>query len=191
MADKLSIINQALLLVGSAQLASPTDGTVTETTANAFYDDTIQSTLQHYTWSFATKRATLAQEVATPEFEYTYQYTLPSDAISVGFMYEADAEALSREKWRVENGKLLTNETSVKIRYTSRDVNEGEFSPVFVDAVVYLLASKLALSLKRDKQMQGQLLTIYEQKIAMARSVDAANGMVEEIRSSAFIDVRL
>ena len=64
-------------------------------------------------WAEFIRRATLGLEVATPEYEYAYQFTLPTDPYCLRVL-DIDEETQGFNNWRVEGRKLLAHINQVK-----------------------------------------------------------------------------
>jgi hypothetical protein len=80
---KVTITNQALILLGADTISSFSDTTNdASTVANNIYETIKRKTLSLYPWSFAIVKEQLARSSQTPVNEWTYQYDLPSTAVS-------------------------------------------------------------------------------------------------------------
>lgn len=173
MASEVDIANLALAHLGdSATIASlyPAEGSAQAEHCARYYPIARNALLEMHSWSFATKRAVLAQvENIWPEWAYAYQCpanttqilavmspTAPDDysapfqspfAIpgtvntSIGiyqpqpFSLEVDADG---------NQIILTNVPNAVVRYTELVTDPTRFSPLFVTALSWFLASMLA-----------------------------------------------
>jgi hypothetical protein len=136
-------------------------------------------------WAFATRRTTLAA-VANPSSTWAYAYALPSNAINLISILAPDAtddysssmqssaqaydnsyshntvggaytpQDFSSETDDLGNDIILTNQADAVLRYTVLVSDTTKFSPLFVEALTWLLASKLAGPvLKGDAGMQA------------------------------------
>jgi hypothetical protein len=134
--------------------------------------------LAAHPWNFAVRRVDLALEDATPPFEYTYRYPLPSDCLKV-IRTEDEAAGFS-DDYRIESvasGLVLLSENSVvAIEYIARIEDVALFSPLFVDVLAQRIAAELAPAFADSQSMAQQLWQIYEAKLREARSVDAQEG---------------
>lgn len=142
---------------------------------NNLYDWALDSLLREHTWNFAIKRVTLATEVATPVWGYTKQATLPSD-----FIREIRINR-HRYPYKLENGKLLSNLTTVSIVYVARITNPGLYDPLFAEALALKLAVKSGVALNRDKNAVQQLESAYVRALKKAKQVDSQEGTPENI----------
>jgi len=152
MASDVDIINFALARLGDeATVASisPPEGSAQAEHAARFYPVARDSMLESHPWRFATRRAVLAPlsqnawnwnlvyaaptgmlrllsviPMAAPDEAQSCEYELASDASSVPIIY--------------------TNQEAASARYVARVTDSTQFSPLFTDALAWLLASYLA-----------------------------------------------
>lgn len=152
MASVIDICNLALARLGdTATVASldPPEGSAQAEHCARFYPIARDSLLEMHSWSFATKRATLSA-LSQDTFNWSYGYAKPSDALRVLAVlpYLASSQEES-EKFEIEvdeNGApmILTDCADATLRYTFYLTDTARFSPLFVDALSWLLASHLA-----------------------------------------------
>ncbi len=82
--SKLSLINNALILIGDRPLTSLTDGTRAQIVATNLYDNVVENELSKHRWGFARKKAEISKDVAAPVGnEWQTTYTLPADMITL------------------------------------------------------------------------------------------------------------
>lgn len=169
MASEIDIANLALAHLGdSASVSSlnPPEGSAQAEHCAMFYPIARDSLLELHTWGFSTRRVVLAQ-VANSWTQWQYAYAIPSDAINLlavlasgttsdllanpspipnspladlayspqPFIVEADAQG---------NDVLYTNQPNAILRYTAQVTDTSRFSPLFVMALSWHLASLLA-----------------------------------------------
>ena len=80
--SKLSLINNALILIGDVPLTSLTSGTRAQVVATSLYDNIIENELSKHRWGFARNIAELSKDVAAPVGdEWQTSYTLPADML--------------------------------------------------------------------------------------------------------------
>ena len=82
--SKLSLINNALILIGDVPLTSLTSGTRAQVVATSLYDNIVENELSKFRWGFARKVAQLSLDVAAPiGNEWESKYTLPADMLNL------------------------------------------------------------------------------------------------------------
>jgi len=133
--SKVSICNNALLLIGCNPITSLTDGNKAANACNLVFDRTLDTLLRMHLWNFAVTRATLASEVTAPAFGYANSYPLPADYIRLVGLEDHSMV------YKIESGKLLTDSDVVNLIYIARIEDVTKYDPLFVEAfVIFLLA---------------------------------------------------
>jgi hypothetical protein len=79
MATEVSICANALRRLGDSPIVSLTDDTERARLCNAFYSEARDDVLRSHPWNFSITRQQLSQLSATPLYQYSYQYALPTD----------------------------------------------------------------------------------------------------------------
>ena len=149
---KVTIVNQALVLLGSDTISSFSDTTNDAARiADSIYETIKGKTLSLYSWSFALVKEQLARSTSTPVNEWSYLYPLPSTAVSGTALqvYNSSSTRVlpiqSYELVHTSSGPAIaTNEANIYIDYISGDVSEGVMPNYFVQLLVYMLAWHLA-----------------------------------------------
>jgi hypothetical protein len=151
MPDPTSVCNQAIGELGGGEFSSPriqsfVDGTSLSTLCGEFYPDTRDAVLALHPWNFSTAFTTLARSPDTPAMKWHYQYPLPTDPYCLhvrgtdqgnGATFEVGTDAY--------NGRVLySNASSVSIEYTKRVEDLTSWSPLALQVLIKMLASKLA-----------------------------------------------
>ena len=171
-----SINNQALAKLGATEITSIDD----DTTGNAIkcraiYENVRDSLLRTYVWNCAIERAELALLSTTPEFGYSYEYTLPAAPYCLRVL-----EMDGGYEFKVEGRKLLTDQETCKIRYIKRITNPTELDALFVRVIVCDLASQLAVSITQSKTLKERLDLELKTLLLEAEMADAMEGLEDE-----------
>jgi len=150
--SNVTICNQALNLLGADVISSFSDTTNdAATVCHNIYDTIKKQTLSLYPWSFALTKVQLARSSTTPINEWSYQYDLPSTAVS-GTPLQVYNSSATRVL-PIQNYELLytasgptiaTNESSIYIDYITSGISEGLMPSYFVQLLVYMMAWHLA-----------------------------------------------
>ncbi len=166
-AGALSICNEAINLLGGQTLTDFTDNTQEARLVEQFYTSAIKQTLRDYDWAFATKRSSeLAVLDDEPEFEWSYQYQLPSDCVRV-ISVHGDPDFV------IEGDVLLINEDSdVYLKYVYLITDVSLFDSLFRRALVRRLAADMAYALTKKRSKEEELILLYEREISKAKSKD-------------------
>lgn len=177
MADvgRVKIANMALTRLGAQTIRSFDDGSTSADKIKAIYDLVRDAALQDHPWNFAIGRAVLSASSSTPEYEYAYKMTLPSN-----YLRAVKTEPIDLD-YKIEDGCLLTNETSVRLKYIKRVEDESKFSATFIVAFATLLAHKVCYSITGSLSKEQALLAEYVAQLQSARSVDSQEDTPDEI----------
>lgn len=157
MADRTEtdICNMALSRIGAKNFDDLDAGTSLEALkCQLYYDQTRDSLLRSHWWRFASSRATLVLDTESPVFEWTYQYILPDDFLRMKSIYEDRLSDENLDSYAIEGNRLLTEESSMQIRYIRKVEDVTEFDPLFVEVLVLELALKLIPSLAGTQSTQ-------------------------------------
>lgn len=190
MSSEVEICNQALILLGDAPLLALTENNDRARIANRMYAPSRDAVLRAHPWNFAIVRATLAQEATPPEFGYGYQYALPTDPLALRIL-GVNEDTAGDIDWVIEGRKLLTDETSIQIKYIGRITDCNLFDTLFIDALVARLASKFCLALTKEKSLMEMAWKMYEAVLQEAKSINGLEGTRPAIVSNDLIDARL
>lgn len=147
--SETSIANLALAEISSHEITNLADDTEEARWCNRFYGQCRDEILRSHPWNFAMKRVNLTELSTVPVNEWSHQYGLPSDYISLyqlnEFMCWGYGSIQNSSKlFQIENGALLTNATAATIRYVFQQTDTTKYDPLFVTALSILLASKIA-----------------------------------------------
>lgn len=192
MASVVDIVNLALARLGDSATVSsinPPEGSAQAEQAKRFYPIARDNLLELHPWNFATKRISLAatNDVAPDTWQFTY--SMPANYIRALAVYpeqtnsEADQQPFIIETNQSGQLILFTNVENATLKYISLITDTTKFSPLFVNALSFMLASYLAGSLiKGDAGMKVsegmynkamQMTNMAAGKDAAARNYDA------------------
>ena len=175
MTNRTTIINKSLLLIGEEMISSEGDGSKNSDIASELIDICIETALSEHDWLFARKRVIVALSAETPPFGYEYKFLLPDDFNHI--VVEDGDEFVFRE----EGGYLLSESDELELLYVANITNLELFPPKFEDAVVTLLASKMAYAITGSPQVAAGMEQLYEKRLVKAKWTNAgAMGTVPE-----------
>jgi hypothetical protein len=170
------ICNIALLRAGCTEtIDSLAESTEEAEAANVHYGPARDALLEEFSWPFATRRATLALSTET-RTGWDYVYDLPGDCLAprsiVGeFRTPGEGEEIPFAVELSDDGStklLLTDQENAVLSYTSQVESVGLFSPLFVDALAWRLASEFALALPVKPQVGMAMKQGYEAALLRA-----------------------
>lgn len=172
-------------------------------------DPVIKRALDKFNFSFVRKDEVLTEgsEVDVVCIPYSHAYSLPTDLQRVLFLSDinddSSSESIHKENikynFRLINGEkvLVTDyQAPFVIHYQSKDYELNLLPDTFVEAVEYLLASKLAIALIHGTtglQISQQLLQTGNMYLQMSAGQDAqqgSNGIDIDKEKPSFIQAR-
>jgi hypothetical protein len=196
---KVNIWNRALARIGTLDfLDGETDNRIEALVCALHHDDIVNKVLENFAWPFARRQASISQVSGSTRTGWDYVYGLPSDCVTPLALLDTDErlELLSvdsRHAFDVmtddagDGQVLCTNLDSDEfevLEYTGLITNISKWSGQFVDAVIWLLASELALALPKNAQLANAMFGAYQQSIAIARA-DALNARQTDLELDA------
>ena len=181
------ICNLALIRLGEKRVTNiVTDSTERAIQCNLIYEQTRDELLRDYDWNFAIVRVQLAQLSEDPVGQYDYAYQLPVSPFCLrilNIITDQEAEGIeniqshiNQPDYRIERRKLLTNESTVSIRYMAREQDISLYDPLFIDAFSLRLATKLALSITQSTQLAN---AVFGEFLVVRNRAMAADGKEE------------
>lgn len=185
MASDVQIANAALDKLGEQPILAFTDQSVPGRLANRSYADVRDALVREFPWNFAMKRASLAANVATPEWGFSYAYNLPT-----GCMRLVEVNNDYGYDWRLEGRTIVTDlEPPLKIKYVGT-VPEGEMEATFREALAARLAMEWAEPLSATTSIANSMATLYKNKLQVARAADGQEDRLRTVEVTQFIDAR-
>ena len=167
MASTVEMCNSALNMLGASNIISLTEDSKNARLLNQRYVSVRDAVFRSHNWNCLIKRIQLAADTDTPAFEYTYQYTLPSDCIRVirtKYSNEVDSDI-----HKIEGRKLLTDESEIYIMYLARITDVNEYDSLLQEAIAARLAAELAYAITQSSSVTQLMQKTYEDKIREAR----------------------
>ena len=172
MASVVDICNSALNLIGASNILSLTEDSKAARICNQRYNFVRDATFRSHPWNCLIRRATLSPETDTPNFDFSNQFTLPTDPYCLRVLQLQDQDL----GYKIEGRKILANSTEVKIVYVARVEDPNEYDLLLVETLAARLAADVAYALVNSASLMVQLNQMYKAKLVEARFVDANEG---------------
>ena len=209
--SKVEICNLTAQLIGDESIISLSDGTTIAEQLNLRYDSARRAVLEMHPWNFALKRASLALKTTTPAFDFSHQFTLPTDCLRVvatdkelDMAYNSDpyfngyktigfqaAFSSGRDRYKIEGRSLLYDEDTCLILYICDIKDTTTFSPLFVEGLALYLASRIAYKITGSRTLERELLAEFDKfMMQKAQVADAQQGTIERNDTSRLLSVR-
>lgn len=185
MAVSITVCNLALGELRAQPIVDISEDTIEARECARYYPQCLKVLLEHHEWSLANRQATLAALTTNDrDTEWLYAYTLPTDCakplrlvtplgITPGerYYWPFDYPAPSDwwQMWIVEGRTLYSQIPDVVLEYSANDIDEASMSALFVDALAYSLASRLAIPIRDSRDTKVSMLQ--QAEIATQRAV--------------------
>jgi hypothetical protein len=141
MASVVEICNRALILLGANTITALSDDTKNAKICTIIYPQIRQDLIRMHPWNFAMKRSTLAPTGTAPDFEYEYQFNLPSDCIRVWQIYTPESPH------KIESRTIVTDDNVVYLRYIADITDTTKWDSSFISMLVYKLAIDMCFAI--------------------------------------------
>lgn len=175
--SKTDICNGALSLVGQEFITDfDTDLSEEGDQCRIVFDRSKEALLTRHAWRFAQKTAALTADATAQNSLFSASYILPGDYLA---LISSDLDQWG-EPYFLEGRRLVTDFSSVTLTYIANITNSGFFSPGFTRALEYMVASRLAFPLTKDRVLAELMMTMFETVFAEESNRDATNGARNE-----------
>lgn len=167
----VAICNAALVMNGGQTINALDDSSDRARQCAALYPFVREYAISAHPWHCCIARATINPDVATPEFDWTYQYTLPVDFIRLLQVGELGYE----DEYRIEGGKILSDADSLKIRYVSLNEIESSWTPLLRQAVMQGMRAALSYAQTQSASLEELVERAIAPIVSRARAIDGAD----------------
>lgn len=185
MSSVIAICNLALSNVGKDNISSLDEAGAEARACRQFYDLTRDALLQQYPWRFAQGLVSMAEMAQDIKSRWSYAYKIPSDCLKIRGVRRDYSEAeqcldtLQDEittPYDVDGGLIFCNLSPAILSYTKKSIDPSKFSPLFIDALSWSLAVRLAMPLTRDPKMRSDAYQLAQMAQVAAEISDANDG---------------
>jgi hypothetical protein len=185
MSSRVEICNRALLEIKRGTIGSLTQTGSPEAQACAlYYPMALRDVLAAHPWSFATVTEALAEHSVDPPAEWAYRYAMPSGDLITAQRLTTDGTApgLVSEDYRIEvlpdrsAQSVLAQVAPAYLTYTYFCDDPNFYPPLFETALVYRLASELAMAMGNDREGQMMLRQMFATAMGEARVGNMSQG---------------
>ena len=159
MASETEVINMALGRIGAKRISDFDDtdeDNLQSVQARLHYAQTRDALLRSHWWRFARTRKRLSANATAPDFEYSYAFDLPNDFLREWLPpWEDNSEVQGRTRYSysLEGKQLLSDESTMRLRYIRRVEDVAVFDPLFTEVLVLQLALKFVMPIAKDKTL--------------------------------------
>ena len=191
MTDTVSVFNQALSWLGAKRITSWMDDSNEAQLGRDNFDMIRDAVLEDHAWRFADKRLILSAPL-TDDWGANL-FALPVEVIRAYRCFTAaNGRNFERLEWQRQGEYISTVGTvdTVYCQATVRIENPDKWTPAFTQAFAARLAADLAIPITKSRQLQADLWSIYQAKLAAASATDASQGTSERTDSVELTNIR-
>jgi hypothetical protein len=183
MASIVSICNDALSNIGKQNISDLNEASAEARACNQFYTNTLDTLLQSYPWRWAEKTQALAEIANSKSGRWAYAYARPSDCLKIKRVtdvamqdYVSSVSGMAKAggfDYAVEGRVIYCDLPVAYLEYTARIADPSLFPPLFVEALSWQLAVKLAMPLTRDPKIRADAYQLAQRVRSEAQVSDA------------------
>lgn len=180
MTSVVSICNLALSNLAKDNIQDLDEASTEAKLCKQFYEHSRDTLLQVFPWRFARKTSSLAELTNTKDKRWAYAYKRPTDCLKVrrvtdeaqlDYLPYGDGAVAGGYAYDIEGTTLFCDLSPAFLDYTCRVDDVTKFPPLFVEALAWHLAVRLAMPLTRDPKIRAdafQLATKMQNEAAAA-----------------------
>lgn len=168
MATDVSISSNALLMLGSQPINAMDEVSDGAKLASNLYAQVRDQLLRDHTWNCAKKRVALAPDAATPEFDYSYKFALPSDWLRVIQIGQAG----ERTDYRIEGTFILCDDNPLYLVYVYKNTVESTWDSQLVHAMTLAMKAAMAYAITKSTSVREDARQELKDFLKRARSID-------------------
>lgn len=181
--SSIEICNQALMLLGDKTIADFNEDSAAAKLCSTLYPLARDAVLRLHPWNCAVKRVKLTPKSQTPEYGYANAFTLPPNLLRL-----LSIDGLT--DYKVEGREILSDSSSISVRYIYRNENVNEYDSLLVEAMSGYLAYKLAYPITKSSTVREEMKAIFGDLLKLAKSVDAQEEPQDTIGDFTLLNVR-
>lgn len=178
MRSEVYICNQALNFLGKNQITSLDDPSKEAEWCRSNYPELRDALLEQELWSFALVRAKSTTADRDP-WDQVYTHRIPADWLSVQRVFDSISDPrlmVPSEGWTREGEYILTKEPTIYLWGTNRITNTGQFSSLFVQALVAKVALAGCIKFTEKSEHLTRISQMYDMRLSEAINADALQG---------------
>lgn len=186
----VTLCNRALDRVGSDHISSLTEDSEAARLVNQNWPDVRDTVLNEHEWAFATVIQSLAVSSDTNDTPYTYRYQLPVDPHPLYYITLVDTNGYEEPdyEYRIMGDALYTDLQYAQMKYVSRSTDPTNYPHLVKEAMIYLLASRIAWRLTQRPDLEQSLEQKYTGYLLEAIAKDAQSSRNYEEASASWVD---
>jgi len=183
MADRLSIYQGALRLLGDGRIDSLTEDNPRRYKLDDAWVPSVNYMLEQGLWNFAIRTDEIDYDANfEPLFGFQYAFSVPDDWVRTNDINQEPFFRERFENFEIEKDHWYADVNPLYIRYVSNGPqygwNLGRWTQSFVKALEAYLAFECGLSISADRGTRSDLYQLYEKRLSEAKARDAVEEAV-------------
>jgi hypothetical protein len=182
MADRLSIYNDALLLVGERAVANLSENREPRRLLDQVWNSGgVKLCLEEGQWNFAMRSVQIAYDPdITPSWGYRYAFSKPDDWVLTSAFCSDEFFRVPITRYSDETSYWYSDSTPVYVRYVSDDdgygMNLNHWPKSFAEFVAAHFATRLMLKMTNDEDRLAKVEKLREKFLTAAKNKNAMGG---------------
>jgi hypothetical protein len=169
MTSAVSICSNALLMNGAQTINALDDSSDRARQCANLYPTVRDYVLSTHPWNCCIKRVLLSPDTDVPAFDWSAQFTLPADFLRL----LATGEDGYEPDHMIESGKILMNQSTLKLRYVWKNTVEDTWTPLLIMAVTMAMRQALAYPITQSTSLEQLIDQAIEPILKRARTTDS------------------
>jgi len=130
--------------------------------------------------------------VASPDHGYSTAFQIPSNTITIR---DVSAKPFTHQpednlSWTRERDQILSDVSTVYVRYTIKETDPNKFSAGFIHACAARIAVDIAIAITGSKDMRDLMEKAYIELIETGGAIDGLQGVNKTLRSNKLTGIR-
>jgi len=172
MPSKTDIANSALDKIGQTPIADITStASSKERALLRNFESAVREAGERMPWTCLTKFADLVQSGTAP-FKWGYSFSKPANFLRVNRFNQITIDHQVNDHFQCVDRFILTDADTAQIEYNEYNDNTGLYTPLFVEAIAWSLAAKVAPTILGGAGDIPTLMQGFESAIGRAATVD-------------------
>lgn len=167
----------ALTELGAGKISNYlTDTSEKAVNCRLFYEPTVDEVLRSHEWNSAIWYQSLSAVASTDDNymltnydEWQYQFQLPTDPFCLRPLEIPDYKKYDYE---IVSGYLITNLSTVVLKYIRRLTDPTMLDPLLVKAIAYKLAAAMAVKITGSERERTTMLMLYDLQLNRAKDIN-------------------
>ncbi len=187
MPSRTHVCNSSLIIIGENPITDIEDITVPAKRCKLIFEDIADEVSSSKYWSKLKKRVELALLQDPPEYEFNFQFQLPSDNLQVLSINEFPIDNF---QYQIEDNKLLINQSSIFIKYIQHQRNPEKWGKFLERAVVLRMAAELCYITTGDSVLSDKIFNRYILYSKTSAATDSNQGSRRKVSATTITRVR-